>query len=107
VPAWLAAAAGACDERSSDDLMATVHTDDRHVITDAFLACLGRPGEPAWFTARSCQSGSWEHHRACWLNLLDSPGMGFVILMTEIVAGAPIEPPAPDDDDEHFVVADW
>jgi diguanylate cyclase (GGDEF)-like protein/PAS domain S-box-containing protein len=108
VPTWLAACAAACDERSSDELVASVHPDERVRATEAFVACLSQPGEPVRLSVRAYRGGSWQHHHLCWLNLLDAPGMGFVILTSEIVAGSPIEPPAPDDDDdEHFAVTDW
>jgi diguanylate cyclase (GGDEF)-like protein/PAS domain S-box-containing protein len=96
VPAWIAEASDTVDERSSEELLANVHPDDRIISAEAFLGALAAPGEVIHAHGRFQRDGVWRHRHMRWLNLRHQPEVGAIVVACETVDGEDIEVPTAD-----------
>jgi diguanylate cyclase (GGDEF)-like protein/PAS domain S-box-containing protein len=71
---------GDLDGESHDPALARVHPADRGVTVRAWWQALESPGEPVRATYRVLERGEWRHYEVVYLNLLEDPVIGAVLL---------------------------
>jgi diguanylate cyclase (GGDEF)-like protein len=91
VPGWLADAAAEVGRETAGERAAVRHPADHGAIADAWVAALRQPFEPFEAVCRVRHGDGWAAERTRFVNLLEHPDVGAVLL-----AMAPVEPLSPD-----------
>jgi diguanylate cyclase (GGDEF)-like protein len=91
VPGWVAAAAAEVGRETAAERAAVRHPADHGAIADAWVAALRRPFEPFEAVCRVRHGDGWAVERIVFVNLLEHPDVGGMLL-----AMAPVEPLSPD-----------
>src|SRR4051812_3166654 len=90
-PGWLADAAAAVGRESAAERAEVRHPADHGAIADAWVAALRQPFVPFEAVCRVRHGDGWAIERTDFVNLLDHPEVGAMLLAT-----APVEPLPPD-----------